>query len=157
VPYCGGPLRRSDYPRKPRGGPADLPDAFSIRLSLCCGREGCRRRTKPPSVLFWDRRVYWGAVLLVVTALRQGRSEGCTVERLRSLFGVTRPTLARWLRYFRERFPQTRAWRWLTGRLVPPVEAEALPSGVVKCFVRARGDPEKGLVACLRALRLGGC
>ena len=108
-------------------------------------------------MLFWGRRVYWGAVLVVVTALRQGRGRGCTVERLRTQFGVTRPTLTRWLRYFREAFPQTRAWRWVTGRLVPPVAAEALPGGVVEQFVRARGDPEEGVVACLRALCLGGC
>lgn len=107
-------------------------------------------------MLFWDRRVYWGAVLLVVTALRQGRSRGCTVRRLEALCGVTRPTLARWLGYFREAFSQTRAWRWLTGRLVPPVAAEALPAGVVERFVRARGDPEEGLVSCLQALHLGG-
>lgn len=105
---------------------------------------------------FWGRRVYWGAVLLVVTALRQGRSEGCTVERLRALCGVTRPTLSRWLRYFREVFPQTRAWRCLTGRL-PPVAAEVLPTGMVEAFVRARGDPEAGLVACLQTLCLEGC
>lgn len=78
------------------------------------------------------------------------------MRRLEALFGVTRPTLARWLRYFREAFPQTRAWRWLTGRLVPPVETQALPAGVVERFVRARGDPEEGLVSCLQALHLGG-
>ena len=43
-----------------------------MRLSFCCGREGCRRRVLPPSVLFWGRRVYWAAVVLVVTAPCQG-------------------------------------------------------------------------------------
>jgi len=156
LPYCGGPLHWGSYPRKPRGGPGDLPETFSIRLSLCCGREGCRRRTLPPSVLFWGRRVYWGAVVLVVTALRQGRTEGYTVERLRALFGVTRPTLSRWLGYFRQVVPQTRAWRQLEGVLMPPVGADTLPAGVVERFVRARGDPEAGIVGCLKALRLGG-
>ena len=42
--------------RKPHGGPADLSETFSLRHSLCCGREGCRRRTLPPSVLFLGRR-----------------------------------------------------------------------------------------------------
>lgn len=132
MPYCGGPLDRSDYPRKPRGGPADLPESFSRRLTLCCGREGCRRRTMPASVLFWGRRVYWGVAVMVVTALRQGRGEDYTVRRLREFFGAGRPTLMRWLRYFRETFPQTRAWRWLAGRLVPPVATEALPADVVE-------------------------
>ncbi len=40
-PFCGGPLHRGDYPRKPRGGllgPAA--EAFDRRFSVCCGREG---------------------------------------------------------------------------------------------------------------------
>lgn len=138
--------------RKPRGGPADLPEAFAVRLSWCCGREGCRRRVLPPSVLFWGRRVYWGAVVLVITALRQGRVAGSTAQRLQVLFGVTRPTLARWLRYFRDLFPQTPPWRRLVGRLWPPVRADHLAEDVLTRFVRARGDPESGLVGCLTAL-----
>ena len=51
-PIVGGPLHYANYPRKPRGGPPDLDEAFEIRYSLCCGREGCRRRVLPPSVRF---------------------------------------------------------------------------------------------------------
>lgn len=142
--------------RKPRGGPADLPEAFAVRLSWCCGREGCRRRVLPPSVLFWGRRVYWAAVILVVTALRQGRAEGFTAQRVQAMFGVTRLTLVRWLRYFRDCFPQTARWRQLVGRLWPPVAAGALVTDVLARFVRARGDPVQGLVACLGALCGGG-
>src|SRR3569832_2162875 len=36
---CGGKLHRSDYERKPRSGPQ-----WDVRFSLCCAREGCRRR-----------------------------------------------------------------------------------------------------------------
>jgi hypothetical protein len=150
LPYCGGPLHRAHYDRKPRGGPPDLPERYSVRLSLCCGRRGCRQRTLPPSVLFWGRRVYWAVVLLVVTALRQGRTEGFTVRRVQTLFGVSRPTLGRWLGYFREQFPQTRAWRSICGRLWPPVHSEALGE-VIERFVQARDGPEAGLVACLAA------
>ncbi len=43
--FCGGPLHRGDYARKPRGGlVAMAAEAFARRFSLCCGREGCRRR-----------------------------------------------------------------------------------------------------------------
>ena len=152
MPYCGGPLHRGVYVRKPRGGPADLPEAAAVRLSFCCGREGCRRRVLPPSVLFWGRRVYWGAVVLVVTALRQGRVEGVSAQRVQRRFGITRPTLTRWLRYFREHFPQTLAWRRVAGRLWPPVQSDGLVRDLLSRFVRARGDPEQGLVACLVAL-----
>jgi hypothetical protein len=51
-------------------------------MSLCCGAQGCRRRVLPPSVLFLDRRVYFAPVMLVITALRQGRDRGYTVEKL---------------------------------------------------------------------------
>jgi hypothetical protein len=151
VPYCGGPLHRAPYARKPRGGPPDIPDSYSLRLSLCCGRTGCRKRTLPPSVLFWERRVYWGAVLLVVVALRQGRTVGFTFRRLQELFGVTRPSLDRWRRYFREVFPQTRAWITLSPRLWPPVRPDA-PGELIHRFVLSRGDPESGLLYCLKAL-----
>lgn len=106
----------------------------------------------PPSVLFWGRRVYWANVLLVVTALRQGRSCGYTVERLKALFGVTRPTLARWLSYFRDIFPGSQSWRRLSGRLMPPVVEHELPRALIERFVQARGDPELGLTACLQSL-----
>lgn len=152
MPYCGGPLHYATYLRKPRGGPSDLDEAYAIRLSLCCGWEGCRRRVLPPSVLFWGRRVYWAAVLLVVTALRQGRDKGYTVERLKALFGVTRPTLTRWLSYFRQIFPCSQSWRRLSGRLMPPVNERELPRSLIERFVKTRGDPELGLTACLQAL-----
>ena len=142
--------------RKPRGGPADLPEAFAVRLSFCCGREGCRRRVLPPSVLFWGRRVYWGVVVLVVTALRQGRVDGITAQRVEARLGTTRSTLARWRAYFRDVFPQTRAWRALVGRLWPPVRADCRVRDLLARFVRARGDPEQDLVGCLTALWAGG-
>lgn len=106
----------------------------------------------PPSVLFWGRRVYWASVLLVVTALRQGRDRGYTVERLKALFGVTRPTLTRWLSYFRQIFPCSQSWRRLSGRLMPPVAEDQLPGGLIERFVQTRGDPERGLTACLQSL-----
>jgi hypothetical protein len=155
VPFCGGPLHYACYERKPRGGPPDLPEAYSVRFSLCCGRPGCRRRVLPASVLFWGRRVYWAPVLLVVTALRQGRDRGYTVRRLQALFGLTRPTLARWIGYFRQQFPHSLSFRRLSGRLMPPVAIQKLPGTLMERFVRARGEHEAALVACLQALAPG--
>lgn len=106
----------------------------------------------PPSVLFWGRRVYWGAIVLVVTALRQGRVAGFTAQRIQTRFGVTRLTLRRWLTYFRDCFPQTSAWQRLRGRVVPSVRPGNL-GALLTAFLRARGDPAPGLVACLMALQ----
>ena len=55
---CGGRLHCAKYPRKPRGGPADLPPKYGYRLSFCCDRDGCRKRLTPPSVRFLGRKVY---------------------------------------------------------------------------------------------------
>ena len=58
---CGGALHSARYPRKPRGVTAELlPPDYHRRLSFCCARDGCRRRTTPPSVRFLGRRVYLG-------------------------------------------------------------------------------------------------
>lgn len=105
-------------------------------------------------MLFWGRRVYWGGVILVLTALREGRTKGCTAARLMRLYGVTRPTLARWLRYFHEIFPATDAWLQLRARLWPPVRPGAVGE-LLGRFMQIRGDPQDGLVACLLALRAG--
>ncbi|WP_437801248.1 hypothetical protein [Sorangium sp. So ce693] len=43
-PACGGPLHAGNYPRKPRSALiAAERDAFVVRFSFCCGREGSRR------------------------------------------------------------------------------------------------------------------
>ncbi len=36
-----GRLDAADYPRKPRGGPAVLPEGYALRFSFCC--DACRR------------------------------------------------------------------------------------------------------------------
>jgi hypothetical protein len=70
---CGGPLYAAHYERKPRGLEAEAVKAgrYDVRLSLCCGREGCRARATPPSVRFLGRRVY-AAVAVLVLSLRAG-------------------------------------------------------------------------------------
>jgi hypothetical protein len=70
-PRCGGPLYCAHYERKPRGlGPqAVKAGRYDVRLSLCCGRQGCRARATPPSVRFLGRRVY-AAVAVLVLSLR---------------------------------------------------------------------------------------
>jgi hypothetical protein len=71
-PRCGGPLYAAHYGRKTRGlEPGALQAGrYDVRLSLCCGREGCRARATPPSVRFLGRRVY-AAIAVLVLSLRQ--------------------------------------------------------------------------------------
>jgi len=154
-PYCGGPLHHSSYLRKPRGGPDSIPDEYLVRLSLCCGREECRRRTLPPSSLFMGRRVYWGCVILVVMTLRQNRPDGTSTGRLMRLFGVSRNTVKRWIAYYRDIFPSGAGWQRLRGRISSLVRDNELPGGLVKYFLDHSESAEKALVGCLRFLATG--
>jgi len=152
---CGGPLHSAHYWRKPRGGPPDLCEAFELRFSLCCGRSGCRRRVQPPSVRFWGRRVYWAPVLVLVTALRQGRNPDATLVRLKALCGVWRSTIRRWRHYFRDLFTDSAAWRRVSGRLMPPLAADRLPRSLLQRVRHSSADARTALVTCLKLLALG--
>jgi hypothetical protein len=151
-PFCGGPLHQANYLRKPRGGPDDIPEDCLLRLSLCCGREGCRRRSLPPSTRFMERRVYWSCVILVVMVLRQDRPDGLSANKLKKLFGVSRLTIKRWVAYFRDVFPFSAQWQRLRGRVSPSVRDSELPGSLVRFFLLNSESPDKGLIACLHSL-----
>ena len=128
---CGGRLHRADYPRKPRGAD-DLPEDYGYRFSFCCERDGCRKRVTPPSVRFLGRTVYLFAVVVLVSAMRQGPSPR-RVHELSQLFGADRRTIARWQVFWREHVPQTPFWRIARGRLSVP--AETLPRSLLEAFL----------------------
>jgi hypothetical protein len=135
---CGGRLHSAKYPRKPRGSD-NLPEEYGRRLSFCCARDGCRKRVTPPSVRFLGRKVYLGAVVVLVAAMRQGPSPR-RVRELSQLFGADRQTIARWQVFWEELFPQTRFWKVARSRLVPTVAVEILPLSLLNAFLR-HGDP----------------
>ena len=153
-PYCSGRLHQANYNRKPRGGPENLDEAYTLRHSLCCASEGCRRRTKPMAVRFLDRRVYWGCVILIVTVLRQNRDSGYSAGKLMRQFGIARGTLKRWMTFFREVFPTSSAWKRLRGRVSPEISQSDLPKNLLDSFIEAKGE-EGGMVACLTFLATG--
>jgi hypothetical protein len=146
--WCGGRLDRADYARKPRGVAPGLGAEHARRLSLCCAAEGCRRRSTPPSVRFLGRRVYVGAAILGITALRPG-ARHAERRALRTWLGVSARTLVRWRRWWRATFAQSAFWRRARGRLRTPVPAGALPGGLLRRFA---GDRQARLVAALRFL-----
>jgi len=131
---CGGALHSSDYARKPRGAPPGVAGGdFKRRLSLCCAEEGCRSRTTPPSVRFLGRRVYFGAVVVLATAMTGGITAK-RAERLRELVGVSLRTLRRWHAWWRGAFAESPFWKAARGRFSPPVETGALPSSLLERF-----------------------
>lgn len=136
---CGGRLHRANYDRKPRGGPSDLGPEYGKRLSFCCAREGCRSRKTPPSVRFLGRRVYLGAVVLLVSAMQGGITEK-RVAALGKLLGVSRRTLWRWRSWWRQAFPGSQFWKRQRGRFMPPLNDSNLPTSLIERF---RGNDER--------------
>jgi hypothetical protein len=130
---CGGRLDSARYPRKPRGGPADLGAEYGWRLSFCCAEEGCRRRVTPESVRYLGRRVYLGVVVVLVSAMEHGLSVRRVAE-LNEHLGIGLRTLRRWRQWWRRAFVESRLWRGERGRFMPPVEARALPYSLLARF-----------------------
>lgn len=131
---CGGRLHCANYPRKPRGAD-ELPEQYRARLSFCCARDGCRKRRTPPSARFFGQKVYLGAIVVLVAAMRQGPTPR-RVRELSERFGADRRTIARWQVFWRECFPQTQFWKVARGRLIPMADSAALPRALWEAFVR---------------------
>ena len=145
-PACGGPLHRADYPRKPRGGLLGVAgEVFSKRISLCCGREGCRKRATPPSVRYLGRRVYLGAVVVLASVflLMQAAPE------IQRETGVPSRTMRRWGQWWRSGFPQSRLYQEQRGRFLPPLSVEALPASLLERFEATERDEAEVLMRAL--------
>lgn len=124
---CEGPLHVANYPRKPRGCPAAVQEAYSRRLSFTCGQ--CDLRATPPSVRFAGRRVYLAVVLMLVSPAG-GASAQALGDRLR-IAGVT---LKRWRAWWLETFPSTPFWQSVRERFMPPVTISRLPQSLLERF-----------------------
>ena len=145
---CGAALHSAPYPRKPRGGPAGLGKEHRERLSLCCAADGCRRRSRPPSLRFLGPKVYWGAVIIVISAMRCGPTPA-RMRQLKEWVGVSRQTVLRWQAWWQQVLPQTGVWRAACGAFSLPVASEELPLSVLERFT---GELEDRLLGLLRLL-----
>jgi hypothetical protein len=145
--HCGGPLHRSNYRRKPRGGLiAEAGEAFAVRLSLCCGREGCRKRATPPSLRFLGRRVYLEVVVLLASSAAVATR---FLKEVHEATGVPVRTLRRWLAWWSAALPLTATWLELRARFVPPPPVEAeLPKSLLERLVT--GPPPMSRIAAVQ-------
>lgn len=147
--FCEGVLHRGDYMRRPRGAPPAVEDEeFCRRFSFCCAE--CRRRTTPPSLRFLGRKVYLGAVVVLLAAA----GHGLTAKRLRKLrvmFAVelSRQTVKRWLSWWRRDFVKSPFWKSARGRLRRPVKAADLPAALLDAFT---GSGRRRLLSLLAFL-----
>jgi hypothetical protein len=147
---CGGRLHCANYPRKPGGAFVELPKPQRLRFSFCCDRDGCRKRVTPPSVRFLGRKTFFGAIVILVSAMRQGPTPR-RVRELSERFRVDPRTIARWQVFWREHFPKTPFWKIARARLVPTVEIVTLPYSLLDAFLLGR-DSCEGWAQLLRFL-----
>ena len=128
---CGGRLHSARYPRKPRALRSALDSSYESRLSFCCSQDGCRRRNTPASVRFLGRKVYLGVIVVLITALHHGVTEARR-RRLIQELDVPLQTLWRWRRWWREQFLESRCWKGLAGRVIPPIATDRLTGSLLE-------------------------
>lgn len=146
--FCGGPLHRGDFDRKPRGGLIGVAgERFCRRFSLCCGRDGCRRRATPPSVRFLGRRVYLGAVVILASVAAISVA-AVAARAARRAVGVAARTTRRWVRWWRGPFPVTPVFVELAARIIG-LDRQRLPTSIIEATL---GAPDVRVLRLLRRL-----
>jgi len=143
-PHCGGTLHWANYLRSPRGL-----DIKALRFSLCCSREGCRRRQTPESIRFLGRKVYPGLIVVLASAMNHGLSQN-PVAQVRKTLAVSRATLNRWRKWWLSRFVQTSFWKAARARFMPIVCESAMPASLCERFGAAEHLP--GMLSLLKFL-----
>jgi hypothetical protein len=146
-PKCGAALHWGSWERKPRGGPVGLGPRHRLRFSLCCAADGCRKRETPGSLRFLGRKVYFGAMVVLISAMQSGLNLQ-RMRRLKELVGVSRRTVMRWRAWWHTAFAMSPFWRIHRG-LAPSASTTDLPASLLKSFA---GAIEQQLIFLLRFL-----
>lgn len=144
---CGAKLHWGCFARKPRAVPPGLGPEHVLRFSLCCAKDGCRTRETPSSLRFLGRKVFLGAMVVLISAMRSGLNPA-RMKRLKALLGVSRRTVARWGDWWRSVFTDSAFWR-AHRALVPMASSADLPASLLQSF---DGAIERQLVLLLRFL-----
>jgi len=109
-PHCGSPVAKSFYFRvlKSIGGVKSK----SLFYSLCCTKEGCRKRCRPPSLRWLGRSTTAIPLHMIAEFLMsQDKSPGDMLVELSQLVGVCCRTLFRWRQTWREKFCEKALWK----------------------------------------------
>lgn len=114
---CGGKLNWANYHRKPRGVQGD-DEKHTLCFSLCCGQDGCRKRTSIPSLRFFGRRVYSSKIFFSISSLSKIATSRKKLERLSNFFNVPVKTIKNWLKWWNNDFINSKAWMIIKGFLV---------------------------------------
>jgi hypothetical protein len=120
--HCGGLLDTANYARKTRGMGSDN----ELRFSLCCHREGCRKRHLPRSVRFLGRRVYGAWVIIMAV-------DFCKELGLQGK--IARQTIARWKTFWKAQLSEGSPFlQWARGMLPPGTQITDRPESLLSHF-----------------------
>lgn len=144
---CGVALHWGSWERKPRGGPVGLGPRHRLRFSLCCAADGCRKRETPGSLRFLGRKVFFGAMVVLISAMQSGLNP-VRMRRLKELVGVSRRTVLRWRDWWHTVFAMSPFWR-AHRALAPAANTADLPVSLLQSF---GGAIEQQLLSLLRFL-----
>jgi hypothetical protein len=149
--YCGGKLDCGDFFRTGYGIPDNCKDELRRRFSFCC--RNCRKRETPDSLRFMRGFGYAALIVVLLSAIQNGVTE----ERARTLtraLRVSRQTISRWIKWWRDDFATSPFWKAARGRL--PVEYSNLepPSTIINAFHASHADLKTSLVSLLHFFAL---
>jgi len=79
--------------------------------------------------------------MLLISVLQPGKAKKALHDKLRSLLGISKRTLARWRLWWREALVRTPLWRALGSCILPPIPQEELPGGLIDRFAENSVEP----------------
>ena len=101
---------------------------------------------------FLGRKIYLGAFVVLISAMRHGPTPR-RVRELSTLFGVDPADHRRWQEFWREHFPQTHFWKIAGARLVILLaDLATLPLSLADRLPSATCDDLEGWGRLLRFL-----
>jgi hypothetical protein len=81
-------------------------------------------------VRFLGRKVYLGAMVVLVTAMEHGFTPQRRKQLIEDL-GLWPQSISRWRQWWRETFPVSRCWKAQKGNFMPPIELAGLPGSLL--------------------------
>jgi hypothetical protein len=102
-------------------------------------------------VRFLGRKVYWGVVVVLMSAVQHG-IKPARVEVLRERLGIDRRTLERWRTWWLVTFVESGFWKEARARFMPVLCQKTLPWSLCEAFGIDRLDRLLDLLRFLRPL-----
>lgn len=109
--------------------------------------DGCRTRLTPESVRFLRGMSYVSFVIVLLSALNHGPS-GERMATLAVRLNVSRQTVQRWIKWWRDVFVVSPLWRVRRGEFMPSLSEDNLPQSLLDHY-KGKIDLTREVVADL--------